>query len=37
MTLRHDGLPEGDLRMGYETGWAGPGASFDKLAQTLAR
>lgn len=35
MTLRQDGLPEGDLRLGYETGWAGAGASFDKLAQTL--
>jgi uncharacterized protein YndB with AHSA1/START domain len=36
MTLRQDGLPEGDLRMGYETGWAGADASFDKLARRLA-
>lgn len=37
MTLRQDGFPEAGTRQGYETGWTGPGGSFDKLAAMLAR
>jgi uncharacterized protein YndB with AHSA1/START domain len=37
MTLRQDGFPDEALRNGYNAGWTGPGGSFDKLAQVLAR
>jgi uncharacterized protein YndB with AHSA1/START domain len=33
MTLRHEGLPAGDMREGAGTGW---NESFDKLADSLA-
>ena len=33
MTLRHEGLPAGDMREGAGTGWS---ESFDKLAEVLA-
>jgi len=34
MTLRHEGLPAGEMRDGAGQGW---NESFDKLAETLAR
>ena len=33
MTLRHEGLPAGEMREGAGTGWS---ESFDKLAEVLA-
>ena len=34
MTLRHEGLPAGEMREGAGTGWS---ESFDKLAEYLAK
>jgi len=34
MTLRHEGLPAGEMREGAGTGWS---ESFDKLAEVLAK
>jgi len=34
MTLRHEGLPAGEMREGAGTGW---NESFDKLAEVLAK
>ena len=36
MTLRQDGFVDKAMRDGIETGWTGPGGSFDKLAGLLA-
>ena len=37
MVLHQDGFEDPGLREGYRTGWTGPGGSFAKLAEHLAR
>jgi len=36
MTLHQQGFQDETLREGFNTGWAGPGGSFDKLETYLA-
>lgn len=37
MTFRMDNFTGADMRDRYKNGWTGPGGSFDKLAERLAR